>query len=129
MITHGNIASNAKALHAYWGFVPGDVLLHALPIFHVHGLFVALHTALLNASHILWMPKFELATFMRLLPRATVIMGVPTFYTRLLGEPAVRQGPVPASSARHLGLRARCSPRRTRSSAPAPAWPSSSATA
>ena len=88
MITHGNIASNAKALHAYWGFVPGDVLLHALPIFHVHGLFVALHTALLNASHILWMPKFELATFMRLLPRATVIMGVPTFYTRLLGDPA-----------------------------------------
>jgi malonyl-CoA/methylmalonyl-CoA synthetase len=88
MITHGNIASNAKALHAYWGFLPGDVLLHALPIFHVHGLFVALHTALLNASRILWMPKFELATFMRLLPRATVIMGVPTFYTRLLGDPA-----------------------------------------
>jgi malonyl-CoA/methylmalonyl-CoA synthetase len=88
MITHGNIASNAKALHTYWGFVPGDVLLHALPIFHVHGLFVALHTALLNASHILWMPKFELATFLRLLPRASVIMGVPTFYTRMLGDPS-----------------------------------------
>jgi malonyl-CoA/methylmalonyl-CoA synthetase len=84
--------SNAKALHAYWGFVPGDVLLHALPIFHVHGLFVALHTALLNASHILWMPKFELATFMRLLPRASVIMGVPTFYTRMLGDPAFGKG-------------------------------------
>ena len=60
MITHGNIASNAETLHVYWGFVPGDVLLHALPIFHVHGLFVALHTALLNGSRILWMPKFDL---------------------------------------------------------------------
>ncbi len=88
MITHGNIASNAQVLHAYWGFRPGDVLLHALPIFHVHGLFVALHTSLLNASRILWMPKFELAEFMRLLPRATVVMGVPTFYTRLLAEPS-----------------------------------------
>ncbi len=88
MITHGNLSSNAKALHAYWGFVPGDVLLHALPIFHVHGLFIALHTALLNASRILWMPKFEVDTFVRLLPRATVVMGVPTFYTRLLGAPS-----------------------------------------
>ena len=100
MITHRNIASNAKALHAYWGFVPGDVLLHALPIFHVHGLFVALHTALLNASRILWLPKFELAEVMRLLPRATVLMGVPTFYTRLLGEPAVRH----ATQCRNLRL-------------------------
>jgi malonyl-CoA/methylmalonyl-CoA synthetase len=88
MITHGNLSSNAKALHAYWGFVPGDVLLHALPIFHVHGLFIALHTALLNASRILWMPKFEVDTFVRLLPRATVVMGVPTFYTRLLSAPS-----------------------------------------
>ncbi len=86
MITHRNIASNARTLHSYWGFVPGDVLLHALPIFHVHGLFVALHTALLNRSRILWLPKFELEEFMRLMPRATVIMGVPTFYTRLLGS-------------------------------------------
>ncbi|KAB2920828.1 MAG: malonyl-CoA synthase [Hyphomicrobiaceae bacterium] len=88
MITHGNITSNAQVLHAYWGFRPGDVLLHALPIFHVHGLFIALHTSLLNTSRILWMPKFELAEFMRLLPRATVVMGVPTFYTRLLAEPS-----------------------------------------
>ena len=88
MITHRNIASNAETLHVYWGFVPGDVLLHALPIFHVHGLFVALHTALLNGSRILWMPKFDLEELMRLLPRATVLMGVPTFYTRLLGSPA-----------------------------------------
>jgi malonyl-CoA/methylmalonyl-CoA synthetase len=88
MITHRNIASNAETLHVYWGFVPGDVLLHALPIFHVHGLFVALHTALLNGSRILWMPKFDLEELMRLLPRATVLMGVPTFYTRLLGSSA-----------------------------------------
>jgi malonyl-CoA/methylmalonyl-CoA synthetase len=88
MITHRNIASNAKTLHAYWGFRPGDVLLHALPIFHVHGLFVALHTALLNASRMLWLPKFDIEEFMRLMPRATVIMGVPTFYTRLLANSA-----------------------------------------
>jgi len=68
--------------------VPGDVLLHALPIFHVHGLFVALHTALLNGSRTLWMPEFDLEELMRLLPRATVLMGVPTFYTRLLGSSA-----------------------------------------
>ena len=86
MVTHRNIASNAAALHAYWGFRAGDVLLHALPIFHVHGLFVALHTALLNGSRMLWLPKFDVREVMRLLPSATVLMGVPTFYTRLLGE-------------------------------------------
>jgi len=88
MITHRNIHSNAVTLHSYWGFQPGDVLLHALPIFHVHGLFVALHTALLNASRMLWLPKFDLDEVLRLLPRATVIMGVPTFYTRLLATDA-----------------------------------------
>jgi len=86
MITHGNIASNARTLHAYWGFEPRDVLLHALPIFHVHGLFVALHTAFLNGSRILWLPRFDLDEVLRLLPRATVVMGVPTFYTRLLAH-------------------------------------------
>lgn len=88
MITHENLLSNARTLHAYWGFVPGDVLLHALPIFHVHGLFVALNTAFLNGSEIIWLPKFDVATVMRLLPGASVMMGVPTFYTRLLGEQA-----------------------------------------
>jgi len=63
------------------------VLLHALPIFHVHGLFVALHTALLNASRILLLPRFDAGPVMRLLPRSTVFMGVPTYYVRLLGEP------------------------------------------
>lgn len=88
MITHENLASNALTLHSYWGFVPGDVLLHALPIFHVHGLFVALNTAFLNASKILWHAKFDLEPVLKRLPEASVMMGVPTFYTRLLGHPA-----------------------------------------
>jgi malonyl-CoA/methylmalonyl-CoA synthetase len=87
MITHRNLSSNAKTLHTYWDFRRGDVLLHALPTFHVHGLFVALHSALLNRSKMLWLPKFDLDAVVRLLPQATVIMGVPTFYTRLLAYP------------------------------------------
>ncbi len=86
MITHRNLTSNALALHEIWGFEPGDVLLHALPIFHVHGLFVALHTAFLNASKVLFLPQFDAADVRRLLPEATVLMGVPTFYSRLLAE-------------------------------------------
>ncbi|HEX7076679.1 MAG TPA: malonyl-CoA synthase [Hyphomicrobiaceae bacterium] len=88
MITHRNLSSNAEVLHSYWGFEPGDVLLHALPIFHTHGLFVALNTAFLNSSRVIWLPKFELESVMRLMPEATVMMGVPTFYTRLLGNPS-----------------------------------------
>ncbi len=84
MLTHGNMASNAQTLHKLWGFRPDDVLLHALPIFHVHGLFVALHTALLNGSTILFLPKFDAEEVNSLLWQATVMMGVPTFYTRLL---------------------------------------------
>jgi malonyl-CoA/methylmalonyl-CoA synthetase len=87
MITHANLASNALALHAIWRFREGDVLLHALPIFHVHGLFVALHCATLNASEVLFLPTFDAAKVRAALPRATVMMGVPTFYTRLLAEP------------------------------------------
>jgi malonyl-CoA/methylmalonyl-CoA synthetase len=87
MITHGNLASNATTLHQAWGFRDGDVLLHALPIFHIHGLFVACHTALLNASNMLFLPKFDAASVIAHLPRATVFMGVPTYYTRLLAEP------------------------------------------
>jgi len=84
MLTLNNLASNAKMLHQYWGFRPGDVLLHALPIFHVHGLFVALHCAMLNASSVLFLPKFDIDELRKMLPEATVLMGVPTFYTRLL---------------------------------------------
>ena len=87
MIGHGNIAANALALHAAWGFRGDDVLLHALPIYHIHGLFVALHTALLSGAPMLWHAKFEADTVLADLPRATVLMGVPTFYTRLLEYP------------------------------------------
>ncbi|MEL7485875.1 MAG: AMP-binding protein, partial [Pseudomonadota bacterium] len=87
MLTHGNLASNARALHALWGFREGDVLLHALPIFHIHGLFVALHTAMLNGSEVLFLPKFDVAMVKDAMRRATVMMGVPTFYARLLDDP------------------------------------------
>ncbi|MCC7217605.1 MAG: malonyl-CoA synthase [Burkholderiales bacterium] len=88
MLTHRNLASNGLALVAAWGFTRGDVLLHALPIYHVHGLFVATHCALLSGSRMLWLPKFDAREVVSLLPRATVMMGVPTFYTRLLAEPS-----------------------------------------
>jgi malonyl-CoA/methylmalonyl-CoA synthetase len=87
MLSHGNLADNALALHAAWGFAPDDVLLHALPIFHVHGLFVALHCALLSGCPMVWLPKFADAEVLAGLERATVMMGVPTFYTRLLANP------------------------------------------
>ena len=87
MMSHGNLASNARALHQIWGFRADDVLLHALPIFHTHGLFVATNCVLLNGTGMLFLPRFEAATVCRLLPRATVMMGVPTFYTRLLEQP------------------------------------------
>ena len=86
MITHRNLSSNALTLVDYWGFSEKDVLLHALPIFHVHGLFVALNTTLLAGGRIIWQPKFDLAAVMTALPGSTVMMGVPTFYTRLLGD-------------------------------------------
>ncbi|MBK8838370.1 MAG: AMP-binding protein [Hyphomonadaceae bacterium] len=88
MLSHGNLAENALALHAAWGFTPKDVLLHALPVFHVHGLFVALHCALLSGAPMIWLPKFADAEVLTGLKRATVMMGVPTFYTRLLANPA-----------------------------------------
>jgi len=87
MLSHRNLAENALALHAAWGFTPDDVLLHALPIFHVHGLFVALHCALLSGCPMVWLPKFTDAEVLAGLDRATVMMGVPTFYTRLLANP------------------------------------------
>ena len=88
-LTHHNLASNALTLHKLWGWQPGDVLVHALPIFHVHGLFVACHCALLNASKMLWMGKFKPQQMLAWLPQATVFMGVPTLYVRLLQEPGL----------------------------------------
>jgi len=87
MLSHGNLAANAVALHETWGFSASDVLLHALPIFHVHGLFVALHCAFLSGCPMVWLPKFADAEVLSGLSRATVMMGVPTFYTRLLANP------------------------------------------
>lgn len=88
MLTHDNLASNAKVLQDYWHWQPGDVLLHALPLFHVHGLFVASHGALLNGSKMIFLPKFDSAEVIRHLPRSTVFMGVPTYYVRLLADPS-----------------------------------------
>jgi malonyl-CoA/methylmalonyl-CoA synthetase len=115
MLTHGNLSSNALTLKDYWGWIPGpqgggkpppspegsesarerpyadsgDVLIHALPIFHVHGLFVAIHGALLNGSKMLWFEKFDARATIREMARASVMMGVPTLYTRMLAEPAL----------------------------------------
>ena len=88
MLTHDNLASNALVLQDYWRWQPGDILLHALPLFHVHGLFVASHGALLNGSKMIFLPKFDGAEVIRHLPRSTVFMGVPTYYVRLLADPA-----------------------------------------
>jgi malonyl-CoA/methylmalonyl-CoA synthetase len=89
MLSHGNLLSNAQVLQKAWGWQPSDVLVHALPIFHVHGLFVALHGALLNGSKMLWVGKFDPKVVIAMLPRATVFMGVPTLYVRMLGEKAL----------------------------------------
>ena len=86
MLTHRNLAANALTLHQYWGFRKGDVLLHMLPTFHVHGLFIATHCALLNGSAMLFEAKFDARRALQLLPRTTVFMGVPTYYVRLLAE-------------------------------------------
>ena len=89
MLSHGNMLSNALVLKKYWGWKPGDVLIHALPIFHVHGLFVALHGALINGSKMIWLSKFDPALVLQKMPEATVFMGVPTLYVRLLAEPGL----------------------------------------
>jgi malonyl-CoA/methylmalonyl-CoA synthetase len=84
MLTHKNLSSNALTLHRFWGFREDDVLLHTLPLFHVHGLFVALNTILLNGGRMIFHTKFDAAASVEALSRATVFMGVPTYYTRLL---------------------------------------------
>jgi len=87
MITHGNLAANIAALHDTWRWRPTDVLLHSLPVFHFHGLFIACLTALFGSTKILFLPKFDAAAVIERLPQATVFMGVPTYYTRLLERP------------------------------------------
>lgn len=89
MLSHRNLLANAEVLKDYWGWRPGDVLIHVLPIFHVHGLFVALHGALLNGSKMLWFSRFDAGSVLARFPDATVFMGVPTLYGRLLAHPAL----------------------------------------
>jgi malonyl-CoA/methylmalonyl-CoA synthetase len=101
MLSHGNLSSNARVLKTHWGWraiEPGraeatppaaDVLVHALPTFHVHGLFVATHAALLGGSRMIWFDRFDPRAIALRLPEATVFMGVPTMYTRLLAEPSL----------------------------------------
>lgn len=103
MLSHGNLLSNARVLKEYWGWRSaqegGDVLIHALPIFHVHGLFVAIHGALLNGSKMIWLARFDPRRVIQRLPEATVFMGVPTLYVRLLAEPGLT-----VDAARHMRL-------------------------
>ena len=101
MLTHGNMLSNALTLKDYWGWTKsggpegrGDVLIHALPIFHVHGLFVAIHGALINGSKMIWMAKFDPQRAIANMARATVFMGVPTLYVRMLAEASLNKAAV-----------------------------------
>src|ERR1700710_1504067 len=89
MLTHDNLASNSETLIDYWRFSDKDVLIHALPIYHTHGLFVASNVTLFARASMFFLPKFDPDLIIRLMARATVLMGVPTFYTRLLQSPAL----------------------------------------
>jgi malonyl-CoA/methylmalonyl-CoA synthetase len=91
MLSHGNLFTNASSLKQAWRYSQDDVLLHALPIFHTHGLFVATNTTLLSSASMIFLPKFNLDAIFAALPDASVMMGVPTFYTRLLPDPRLNK--------------------------------------
>ncbi len=99
MLTHANLASNAEALVDLWRFTHADVLIHALPVYHTHGLFVATNVALMAGATMIFQPKFDADAVMATLPRATALMGVPTFYTRLLEHPGLTP-----QAAKHMRL-------------------------
>src|SRR3954447_1071276 len=99
MLTHDNLASNSLSLVEYWRFTSADVLIHALPIYHTHGLFVASNVTLFARASMIFLPKFDPELIIKLMARSTVLMGVPTFYTRLLQSPALTR-----DSARHMRL-------------------------
>jgi malonyl-CoA/methylmalonyl-CoA synthetase len=99
MLSHRNLASNAVTLHRLWGFRRDDVLLHVLPIYHTHGLFVATNCVLANGSGMVFLPRFDVDAVVEELPRCTVFMGVPTHYTRLLADPRLDR-----SRCRHVRL-------------------------
>ncbi|MEC7246564.1 MAG: AMP-binding protein, partial [Pseudomonadota bacterium] len=99
MLTQNNLLSNAQTLIEAWRFSEADVLLHALPIFHTHGLFVATNIILLARASMIFLPKFDVDSVFAVLPQATSMMGVPTFYTRLLDDARLT-----ADSTRHMRL-------------------------
>ena len=99
MLTHDNLASNSYSLVDYWRFTDKDVLIHALPIYHTHGLFVASNVTLFARASMIFLPKFDPDLIIKLMARATVLMGVPTFYTRLLQNPALTK-----ESTKHMRL-------------------------
>jgi malonyl-CoA/methylmalonyl-CoA synthetase len=99
MLTHDNLASNSLSLVDYWRFTDKDVLIHALPIYHTHGLFVASNVTLFARASMIFLPKFDPELIIKLMARATVLMGVPTFYTRLLQSPALSH-----ESTKHMRL-------------------------
>ncbi len=99
MLTHGNLFSNAQTLKGAWHFSGKDVLVHALPLFHIHGLFVASNVSLVSGAGMILLPKFDLDAIFAALPGASVMMGVPTFYTRMLQDPRLNQ-----DRARHMRL-------------------------
>lgn len=91
MLSHRNLSANAVALQTAWDWRSDDVLLHSLPLFHVHGLFIACHVALLSGTKIIFLPKFDPVQILQFIPRSTVMMGVPTYYVRLLAQPGLTQ--------------------------------------
>src|SRR4030081_1657842 len=99
MLTHDNLASNSLSLVDYWRFTDKDVLIHALPIYHTHGLFVASNVTLFARASMIFLPKLDPELIIKLMARSTVLMGVPTFYTRLLQSPALTK-----ESAKHMRL-------------------------
>ncbi|WP_241767536.1 AMP-binding protein, partial [Leisingera sp. ANG-S3] len=86
MLSHDNLASNSLTLRDCWRFTKDDVLIHALPIFHTHGLFVATNVALFAGAKVVFLPGFDADAILNAMPAATALMGVPTFYTRLLAD-------------------------------------------
>lgn len=119
MLTNGNLVSNGDSLVDLWRFTPEDRLIHALPIFHVHGLFVAMHCAIFSGASVIFLPKFDSGAVIARMADATVLMGVPTFYTRLLADPAFARdatagmrmfiaGSAPLSADTHRAFEQRC---------------------
>ena len=128
MLTHDNLASNSLTLVDYWRFTADDVLIHALPIYHTHGLFVASNVTLFARAAMIFLPKLDPELIIRLMARATALMGVPTFYTRLLQQPGLTKES-PGTCGCSSRARRRCSPKPIANGPRAPATPSSSATA